>query len=205
MTQHGCMLNLRTVTTETVFHKLQIGKLRVHPGIRDVAMPVQETVVRNMASCSTSCNCWGGHFLEPRMEKSGACEHMIGILNMQIQHCIDSEIPLLMVGLTSEKLHKSTPARQGRHVENRTLGGSCKRDAKMAESMKTCWKTFPVATDGGNWDEPRPWHRQNLLRWYHIDFFIFISVSLNYITLGYMFIIGLLNLISNNWYCKVKE
>jgi len=33
--QHGCNLHLRTVTTKTVFHKLQIGKLRVDPGIKD--------------------------------------------------------------------------------------------------------------------------------------------------------------------------
>jgi len=33
--QHSCNLHLRTVTTKTVFHKLQIGKLRVDPGIRD--------------------------------------------------------------------------------------------------------------------------------------------------------------------------
>jgi len=91
-----------------------------------------------MASCSTSCNCWGEDFLDSRMEKSGVCEHMIGILNMQIQHCIDSEIPLVMAGLTSEKLHESIPAQQGRHIENKILGGSCKRDAKVAESMKTC-------------------------------------------------------------------
>lgn len=30
--QHDCNLHLRTVTTKTVFHKLQIGKLRVDPG-----------------------------------------------------------------------------------------------------------------------------------------------------------------------------
>ena len=101
-------------------------------------MLVQETVIRNIASCATSCDCWGGDYLESRMEKSGACEHMIGILNLQIQDCIDSEIPLLVAKLTSEKLQESNPARRGRHVENRTLGDSCKRDEKVAESMETC-------------------------------------------------------------------
>lgn len=137
--QRGCNLHLRAITTKTVLHKLQIGKLRVDSSIKDGG----NVGVRN-----------GG-------QKYGFMRNIVWLLKRQFfriadgkkwrvsAHDWDSELANTALhrfgdsspdgGDNFKKIARAYPCTEGEARWKRTLGGFCKRDAKVAESMKTWW------------------------------------------------------------------